>query len=157
MRPDLDIVACGENINSRNAEDLVNQANIVIDCAPLFEERYLMNEQAVKQNKPLIECAMYEMEGQLTTIIPGATACLSCLYPEKPTYWKRQFPVFGAVSGIVGCMAAMEAIKLISGIGKVLKNKMLIYDLSDMTFTMNEINKDPNCHICGEKESYCYG
>ena len=117
LNPRLEIVAVSENVNESNAGDLVGQADVIVDCAPLFPERFAMNRQAVLQNKPLVECAMFEMEAHITTIIPGRTGCLQCYFAEPPATWRRQFPVFGAVSGTVACMGAVEAIKLISGIG----------------------------------------
>ena len=60
-----------------------------------------MNRESVRQDKPLVECAMFEMEAHITTFKPGQTGCLQCLYPGKPDYWQRRFPVFGAVSGMV--------------------------------------------------------
>jgi molybdopterin-synthase adenylyltransferase len=149
LNPRLNIIGVDENINDGNAADLVSKADIIIDCAPLFEERYLMNQQAVKQNKPLIDCAMYELEAQIFTILPGESACLSCLYPEKPKHWKRQFPVFGAVSGTVGCLGAMEAIKLITGIGTPLTNTLLAMDFRDMTFNSIKISQKEDCAVCG--------
>ena len=94
---------------------------------------------------------MYEMEAYITTVIPGKTPCLACLYPEKPPTWKRQFPVFGAVSGTVGCLGAVEAIKLASGIGKSLANYMLIMDLGDMTFRKFKTVRNPECPICSSE------
>lgn len=150
LRPDLNIVAVPENINEENAADLVSEVDIIIDCAPLFEERYLMNLESVKQNKPMVECAMYEMEAQLTTFIPQKTPCLSCLFPQKPSHWKRVFPVFGAVSGTIGCMAVIEAIKLLTNLkGELLTNKLLTCDLSDMSFHKHSIQKNENCKVCG--------
>ena len=61
---------------------------------------------------------------QLTAVRPGHSACLACLYPEEPLHWKREFPVFGAVSGTVGCLAAMEAIKVLAGFGEPLADAM---------------------------------
>jgi molybdopterin-synthase adenylyltransferase len=149
LNPRLNIIAVDENINDGNAADLASKADIVIDCAPLFEERFLMNREAVEQNKPLIDCAMYELEAQIFTVLPKQTACLACLYPEKPPHWKRQFPVFGAVSGTVGCLGAMEAIKLITGIGEPVANTLLTMDLRDMTFDRVQISKKSSCAICG--------
>ena len=106
----------------------------MVDCAPLFEERFLLNREAKSQGKPLVECAMYELEAQLTTFLPGKTPYLHELYPEKPEWWKREFPVFGAVSGAVGCMGAMEAIKVISSIGEPLAGELLVFDLGEMRF-----------------------
>jgi molybdopterin/thiamine biosynthesis adenylyltransferase len=149
MNPRMQIIKHAENVNEENAKSLVEQADIIVDCAPLFEERYAMNAEAVRQGKPLVECAMYEMEAHITTIIPGQTPCLRCIYPEKPPTWKRQFPVFGAVSGTVGCLGAVEVIKLASGIGETLAGKMLSMDLRDMTFRTLKLRRDPDCPVCG--------
>jgi molybdopterin/thiamine biosynthesis adenylyltransferase len=104
----------------------------------------------VRQSKPLVECAVYEMEGQITSILPGNTPCLSCLYPEDPPVWKRQFPIFGAVAGVLGCLAATEAIKLLSGLGEPLVGQLLTCDLADMTFRRRRIERSPQCAVCGE-------
>ncbi|MDP6356824.1 MAG: HesA/MoeB/ThiF family protein [Planctomycetota bacterium] len=149
MNPRMQIVKHPENVNEENARSLIEQADIIVDCAPLFEERYAMNAEAVRQGKPLVECAMYEMEAHITTIIPGETPCLRCITPEKPPTWKRQFPVFGAVSGTVGCLGAVEVIKLISGIGETLASTMLTMDLRDMTFHRYQLHRDPDCPVCG--------
>ncbi|MBN2329907.1 MAG: HesA/MoeB/ThiF family protein [Candidatus Omnitrophica bacterium] len=151
LNPRLDIVSVDQNVHEENARELVEQCDLVIDCAPLFEERFLMNREAVRQNKPMIECAMYEMEAQITTILPGETACLACLYPEPPSFWKRQFPVFGAVSGTVGCMGAAEAIKLIAGIGRTLSGRLLTFNLRDMTFHAIRIHRRAGCQTCGAR------
>ena len=148
LNPRLKIVTYEENINQQNAESIIEQVDLIVDCAPLFDERFQMNKQAVLQNKPLIECAMYDLEAQITTIIPGATPCLSCLYPEDPPAWKREFPVFGAVSGMVGCLAAMEAIKVLSGLGETLQGEMVSCNLREMTFRKLTLSRNPNCPIC---------
>lgn len=149
LRPDLEIVAVPENVAPDNAASLVAQADVVVDCAPLFEERLLLNFEAVRQGKPLVECAMYELEGTLTTVIPGQTPCLACLTPTPPPAWKREFPVFGAVSGTIGCLGAMEAIKVLAGLGKTLAGRLLACDLRDMTFRVRTIVRRPDCTACG--------
>ncbi len=149
FNPRLQIVGLNANANNNNAADLVAQSDVIVDCAPLFVERFAMNRQAVLQRKPIVECAMYELEAQLTTVVPGQTACLSCLFPAEPPTWHREFPVFGAVSGSVACMAAMEAIKLISGIGTPLLNRWLRYDLRDMQFRTLKIQRRSDCEVCG--------
>lgn len=149
LNPDIEIETVDENVREENAARLVEEVDLVVDCAPLFEERYLLNREAVRQEKPLVDCAMYDFEAQITTILPGETACLACLYPEKPEAWRREFPVFGAVSGVVGCLGAVEAIKLISGIGKPLAGELLICDLRQMRFQKVQIARNPNCSICG--------
>ena len=82
---------------------------------------------------------MYDLEATITTVIPGRTPCLACLTPEKPPTWRREFPVFGAVSGSVGCMGAMEAIKVVAGLGTPLAGELLTYDLREMRFRKRKL------------------
>jgi molybdopterin/thiamine biosynthesis adenylyltransferase len=149
LNPRLDVVAVPENVTQENASRLVGMADLVVCCAPIFEERFLLNEQCVRQRKPMIDCAMYELTGQLTTILPGRTACLACRVPELPATWTRHFPVFGAVSGAVGCLGAMEAIKLITGIGEPLADRLLTFDLHDVRFRTLHLARRTNCLVCG--------
>jgi len=103
MNPLVTIEAVDENVSETNAERLVRAVDLIIDAAPLFEERQLLNREAVRQRKPMVECAMHELEGHVTTILPGRTPCLACLYPGVPPDWRREFPVLGAVAGTIGC------------------------------------------------------
>lgn len=148
LNPRMEIEAVPENICEDNVAHLVAQADIVFDCAPLFEERFLMNRECVKQGKPLVDAAMFDLEYQVTSIIPGETPCLQCIYPEIPPAWKRKFPVFGAVSGTAACIAAMEGIKILSGMGPSLNGKMLYGDLRAMTMRKVPISRRVDCPIC---------
>jgi molybdopterin/thiamine biosynthesis adenylyltransferase len=149
LNPHVEIETLAENVTDSNAASLVSRCDVVVSAAPLFTERLLMNREAVSQQKGLVDSAMYELEGRLTTIIPGQTPCLSCLYPEPPPNWKREFPVLSAVSSMVGSMAAMEVIKLLAGIGEPLKGRLLTFDLRDMTFRTFPIARQPGCPVCG--------
>jgi len=134
FNPSIEIVAVGENLSAENADALVAQADLVVDAAPLFQERLAMNDAAERQGKPVIEAAMFEMEASLTVIHPPETPRFRELVPEVPVGWKRRFPVLGAISGTVACLAATEAIKLIADLGDPLKNKLLRMDLRRMEF-----------------------
>ena len=149
LNPRLEITSLPENVNDANVAELVAQADVVIDCAPLFEERFFMNREAVRQGKPLVECAMFELEAHITSFKPGVTGCLQCLYPEKPDYWQRRFPVFGAVAGMVGCLGAMEAIKIIADLGEPLYGRLLTCDLKSMKFNQVRLRPRPGCPVCG--------
>ncbi|MHC1764444.1 MAG: ThiF family adenylyltransferase [Verrucomicrobiia bacterium] len=152
FNPDLEILAVPENVNPDNVERLVGEADLIVDAAPLFEERYLLNREVIRQRKPLVEAAIEELEAYITTVLPGKTPCLRCLYPEPSRTWTRRFPVFGAVSGTVGCLAAMEAIKVLAGLGKPLFGVLLTCDLRDMTFRRLRVRRDPRCAECGSLE-----
>jgi molybdopterin/thiamine biosynthesis adenylyltransferase len=148
LNPRMKVTSVAENMSEANADQLIDSVDLVVDCAPLFEERLAMNRACVKQKKPLIECAMYELQAQITTILPGQTPCLACLHPSPPPAWKRRFPVFGAVSGTVGCLGAMEAIKVLSGLGDVLASRLCLMDLRDMSFNTMKIKKKDDCPVC---------
>jgi len=149
LNPHIVIETITENISEANAACLVGGVDLVVDAAPLFEERYAMNRAAVQLGKPMVECAMYEMEAYCTTFLPGTTSCLACLCPEKPSYWQRKFPVFGAVSGMIGSIAAMEAIKVLAGFAEPLLDRMLVIDLKSSNCRVQKIRRNPRCLICG--------
>lgn len=149
FNPHVEIVAIEENVSEANAAGLVAQADIVFDCAPLFEERFLMNRECAAQGKPMIECAMFAMEAQVTAIVPGVTPCLACLYPEPPPGWKRQFPVLGAVSALAGAIGAIEGIKLLLGQPSALAGKLLYCDTRTMNFMTIPIERRAGCPVCG--------
>ncbi|NIM07540.1 MAG: hypothetical protein GTN69_13340, partial [Armatimonadetes bacterium] len=148
--PHVEVVALGEDANEENAEEWVKGVDIVLDCPPTFEERYALNRACVKLRKPMVEAAMYSMEGTLTTIIPGETPCLACITPEAPKWWKPLgFPVLGAVSAALGCFAAIEAVKVLTGFGEPLKGKLLTYDSTNMEFVKFNVRRRADCAVCG--------
>jgi molybdopterin/thiamine biosynthesis adenylyltransferase len=149
LNPRITIDAVPENISDANAEKLIAQADVVFDCAPLFAERYAMNRACVKLGKPMVDAAMFSMEGQITAIVPGKTACLACMVPAEPAEWKREFPVFGAVSATAGAIAAMEGIKLLAGMKPSLVGTLLYFDLGSATFQRVPTVRRADCAVCG--------
>jgi molybdopterin/thiamine biosynthesis adenylyltransferase len=148
LNPRVAVEGVPENVSEANAARLVGMADVVVDAAPLFQERLLLNRESVRQRKPMVECAMREMEAQVTTFVPGRTSCLACHVPAPPPSWKRQFPVFGAVAGTAGCLGAVEVIKLIAGIGSPLLGRMMVCDLRAMRFRTYPLEQDPACAVC---------
>jgi molybdopterin/thiamine biosynthesis adenylyltransferase len=148
--PDVEVVGFETDANEENAEDWVSQVDIVCDCPPTFEERYALNRACVKLRKPMIEAAMHSMEGTLTTIVPGKGPCLACITPEAPKWWQPLgFPVLGAVSAALGCLTAIEAIKVLTGFGETLTGKILTYDSTSMDFVKFPVRRRPDCPVCG--------
>lgn len=147
INPRLRIEAVAENMNESNARRLAAEADVVASCAPLFTERLALNAAAVALGKPLVDCAMYDMELQALTVRPGGP-CLQCLYPAAPVAWKREFPVLGAVAGVAGCLGACEVIKILTGIGEPLDRHLLLADLGTMTFRKIERRRDSGCAVC---------
>jgi len=150
LHPECEVVAVGENADEEHAREWVSQVDIVCDCPPTFEERYALNKACVELRKPMVEAAMYGLEGTLTTIVPGETPCLACLVPETPSWWQPYgFPVLGAVAAALGCLAAVEAIKVLTGFGELLKGQMLTYDANAMEFLKFPVKRRPGCPVCG--------
>ena len=130
MNPDVEIQPIGEYLNTlEKAQPLVAESDIICDATPDFTERYALNDAAVAENKPVVEAAMNSMEAHLTVLVPGKTPMLREIYPAPPPSWQVYgFPVLGALSGSLGCLAAIEAIKVITGWGTPLTGQMLVYD-----------------------------
>lgn len=149
LNPHVVVEVVAENVDESNVARLVGSCDAIISAAPLFTERLLMNREAVGQGKPLVDCAMYDLEGRLSVILPGKTACLACLYPELPPNWKREFPVFSAVASTVGSLAAMEVIKLLAGLGEPLAGRLLTFDLRDVRFHTIAVARRADCPVCG--------
>jgi molybdopterin/thiamine biosynthesis adenylyltransferase len=147
----LEIIEVPEYISDANASDLVSQADIVIDGAPLFEERYAMNRAAVQHRKPLCMGAMYSTEAYASTFIPGQTPCLACVYPSPPDYWTdiKVFPAIGPGPVMVGTTIAMEAIKVLTGFGTPLLGKLWFLDIETTTTKHFSIKRRPDCPVCG--------
>jgi molybdopterin-synthase adenylyltransferase len=152
INPYVELVSVPENMNSNNAASIIAQGDVIADGAPLFEERYAMNYEAVRQKKPLVSGAMYDLEGHATTIVPGETPCLSCIYPSKPDYWNtiEVFPAIGSISTLVGAVMAMEVIKLLTGMGDTLKGRLWRFDLRSNQARHFKINRRDDCPICGQ-------
>ncbi|MBE9191843.1 HesA/MoeB/ThiF family protein [Gloeocapsopsis crepidinum LEGE 06123] len=149
INPDVKVEAIFDYVTPDNADFLVQSADVALDCAHNFVERDLLNAACVRWHKPMVEAAMNGMEAYLTTIIPGVTPCLSCLFPEKPEWDRRGFSVLGAVSGTLACLTALEAIKLITGFSQPLLSQLLTMDLNQLMFAKRHSYRDPNCPVCG--------
>ncbi|MEC9092387.1 MAG: HesA/MoeB/ThiF family protein [Planctomycetota bacterium] len=153
LNPRIDIVKINANLDDRLANQWVPQSDVCVGAAPLFEERFSMSDACVLHQRPLVDCAMFDMEASVTTYPPGGNPCLRCVTPEIPEFWKREFPVFGATSGTVGCLGALEAIKLITGVGKPLFDRTLRMDLREMTFREFSLAGVERCSHCQEKQT----
>ena len=137
-------------INSENVDQLIKRADVVVDGTDNYQTRYLLNETCVRNRIPFIHGAVEGLVGQVMTILPGKGPCLRCAIPKEPPK-KPVFPVLGATPGVIGCLQAVEAIKLIVGVGKPLVGRMLIFNGTDMTFDEMKVNRDPDCRVCGRR------
>jgi len=150
FNPDLEIESVGENISEENAVDLVAKADLVFSCAPLFEERLLMNREAMRQGKFFVDGAMSSMEGHVLAVSPGESACLACLVKEPPAYWKRRFPVIGAVSAMVAQIAVLEGLKLVTNFAEPALDHLIHVDTITMRLKKVKLSRDPDCPHCSD-------
>ncbi|GBE00463.1 molybdopterin-synthase adenylyltransferase [bacterium BMS3Abin07] len=149
INPDVEIEIYDKRITRENAVQLLEGVQVAISARPNFAERRVLNYASIERGISMVEAAMNGMEGYLFNVIPGETPCLNCLYPDDDPEWEELgFPVLGAVSGMLGCIMSIEAIKLLTGFGKPLKNRMLIFNMLNMDFTRLNIRRDKNCPVC---------
>ena len=140
---------------SDNAEELVKPYDLVIDGTDNFPTRYLSNDICVFQKKPNIYGSIFRFDGQCTVFAPHLGGpCYRCLYPEPPPPGMvpscAEGGVLGVLPGIIGVMQAIEAIKLIVGIGDPLIGRLMHFDALKMKFREFKIRRDPACPVCGE-------
>jgi molybdopterin/thiamine biosynthesis adenylyltransferase len=149
MNPDVEIEIHDERLTGRNIGTLLNTSRIALSARPNFDERRVLNRACIEKGIPMVEAAMNGMDGYLFNVIPKVASCLHCVYPEDDPSWQELgFPVLGAVSGMLGCMMAIEAIKLLTGYGKPLLSEMLVFNTVDMEFRKVRIRRDETCEVC---------
>ncbi|KWX87836.1 protein hesA, partial [Paenibacillus riograndensis] len=151
LNPDIELAGHNARSEIPLARPWVQDADIVIDARYDFPERYALNRLCVDTGTPMVEAAMYGFEISLTTVIPGVTPCLECLYPDVQPQWEPLgFPVLGATSGIAGCLAALEAVKWITGVGTTYAGVMHRFSSLDFACYSVHISRNPKCACCGE-------
>lgn len=148
LNSDISVEAIPETLDEGNVTSLVGDADLIIDAMDNFSTRYLLNRTAVKKMIPFIHGAIYGFHGQATTVLPGKTACLRCVFAQAPP--PATFPVIGVTPGIIGLIQATEAIKYLTGTGDLLAGKLLIWDGLKPSMETIDLERDPRCRDCGE-------
>ena len=147
LNPSIDVEAISTRIEADNVDELVGDADIIVDCMDNFPTRYALNECAIRKGIPFVHASVWGLEGKLTFIHSPETPCLKCIFPSAPP--PELFPVLGATPGAIGCIQAMEAVKYLAGVGENLKGKLLVWSGEEMEFATYPVAKDPNCTVCG--------
>ncbi|MCS7224030.1 MAG: HesA/MoeB/ThiF family protein [Armatimonadetes bacterium] len=146
FNPQMTIVPIEQMITEETLLQLVKNADVIVDALDNYPTRLLLNQYAVRQGKPLVHGAIYGWEGRATTILPGETPCLACLFEEGPP--PGTFPVVGVTPGLIAMIQASEVLKILLGIGVTLAGRYLITDQHTMTFTTIPIKRRPDCSVC---------
>lgn len=150
MNPSIEVAAFTDKIIEENVDQLVGEADIILDCMDNFSTRYLLNESAIRKGIPLVYGSIWGMEGRLSFIHSPETPCLRCLFADAPP--SEVFPVVGATPGVIGSLQALETIKYLTGIGKTLNGRLLVWDGNAMNFRVFRAPKDSDCLTCGKQQ-----
>ncbi|HLV80834.1 MAG TPA: molybdopterin-synthase adenylyltransferase MoeB [Chthonomonadaceae bacterium] len=157
INPHVEVVGFEEQFTSENAMEIARPFDILVDGTDNFPTRYLTNDVSVLLGKPNVYGSIFRFEGQASVFWAEKGPCYRCLYPEPPPPGLvpscAEGGVLGVLPGIVGCIQAIEAIKLILGIGNPLIGRLLLFNALKMQFRELKLRKDPDCPICGEHPS----
>ena len=141
-------------LEEMNAEPLLAGADVVVDCSDSFSTRYLVNETCCALGIPLVEAGVLGLSGLVLSIRPGESACYRCAFPVEPPAGSvpscREAGVLGALGGIVGSLQALEAIKLLTGVGDPLCDRILQFDGATAAPTVVATARRADCSACGD-------
>jgi molybdopterin-synthase adenylyltransferase len=154
MNPDVRLEPLPLRLDAGNLDSIVRKSDVVLDCSDNFATRHAINRACVRQRKPLVSGAAIRFDGQLMVFDfrDANGACYSCLFPEDAEVDEVQcstMGVFAPLTGIIGAMQAMEAIKLVIGAGESLNGRLLIFDAKNADWRSLRVKKDPACKVCG--------
>jgi len=155
VNPNVQVELHDALFTSENAVQLVENYDLVIDGTDNFPTRYLSNDVCVFLKKPNIYGSIFRFDGQVTVFAPHLGGpCYRCLYPEPPPPGMvpscAEGGVLGVLPGIIGVVQAIEAVKLICGIGEPMIGRLLHFDALKMKFREFKLRKDPKCPVCSE-------
>ena len=154
LNPEIQIDTFETRLTSENALDILRDYDIVVDGTDNFPTRYLVNDACVLLGKPNVYGSIFRFEGQASIFGYPGGPCYRCLYPEPPPPGLvpscAEGGVLGVLPGIIGCIQAMETIKLIIGKGDSLVGRLLLFDALGMRFRELKLRKNPECPVCGE-------
>ncbi|MGI8924578.1 MAG: molybdopterin-synthase adenylyltransferase MoeB [Fimbriimonadales bacterium] len=155
INPFVQLEVFKDALSSKNAIDIIRGFDVVVDGTDNFATRYLVNDACVLSGKPNVYGSIFRFEGQASVFWAKKGPCYRCLYSEPPPPGEvpncAEAGVLGVLPGIVGCIQANEAIKLILGLGEPLVGHLLHFDALEMRFRRLEVRKDPDCPICGQE------
>ena len=146
INPDIVINPVSDKIDESNVYDIVGDNDLIVDAMDNVPTRLLLNKVAIEKRVPIFHGAVYGFDGRITTIIPGQTPCLRCLYPRIPP--PSKFPVVGVAPAIIGCIQAAEVIKYITGLGELLTGRILMYDGLKSKFVHLDVKRRTQCDAC---------
>ena len=154
LNPDVKIVPLQKRIEEKELQSLLTDVDVVLDCSDNFATRHALNRACVKFRKPLVSGAAIRFDAQVAVFDlrkPDAP-CYACLYPEEGEIDEVQcstMGVFAPLTGVVGALQAMEALKLLTGAGETLNGRLLLLNAKGAEWRAVRVRQDPSCAVCG--------
>lgn len=157
LNPDVRLDLYPEGVTARNADDLLNSYDLVLDGSDTFATRYIVNDASVRTGTPNVFASVSQFSGQTSVLGAENGPCYRCLYPEPPPAGLipscEEGGVLGVLPSLLGTVQATEALKIIIGMGTPLIGRLLMVDALDMRVREIRIDKDPSCPVCGAQAS----
>ena len=163
LNPSVEVMTHDVRLDVANAEGIVDEYDLVIDGTDNFQARYLLNDVCIKLQRPYVYASIFRFEGQLSVFWPSAPGhpgapCYRCLYPSPPPPELApscaEAGVLGVLPGVMGTLQAVEAIKLILGLGDTLVGRLLCYDALAATFREFRTRANPACEYCSDPGAF---
>jgi adenylyltransferase/sulfurtransferase len=156
LNPEVEIVTLPERLGPEALERLVSQCDVVLDCSDNFATRHAVNRACVRHARPLVSGAAIRFDGQVAVfdLRQPAAPCYACLFPESGEGEELRCAVMGVfapLTGVIGAMQAMEAIKLVAQAGETLNGRLLMLDAKRADWRAVRIHKDTACAVCSGK------
>ena len=148
LNPDVDVEALEVELDEDSLPEVLKGADVVLDGLDNWRTRFLVNEACVEAGIPFIHAGIRSFYGQMTTVMPGRGPCLRCILRTTPPE-EEVVPVLGPTPGVMGSLQALEAIKVLTGLGEPLVGRLLIFDGLKMKFEEVRVDRSPGCPVCG--------
>jgi len=154
INPEVNVVALQEYVDEKRLLQLVTEADVVIDASDNFTTRHAINQACITHKKPLVSGAVIRFDGQVAVfdLSDVNSPCYHCLFPKGGDNEDMRCAVMGVFAplvGIIGCVQASEALKILLSIGSALNGRLLLLNGLTMEWRSVNLNKDPACMVCG--------
>ncbi|MEI7747322.1 MAG: molybdopterin-synthase adenylyltransferase MoeB, partial [Actinomycetota bacterium] len=154
MNPDVSVETFDTRLGAHNVLDIIDGYDVIVDGTDNFPTRYLVNDASLLKKIPVVHGSIFRFEGQITVFHPYVGPCYRCMIPEPPPAELApscaEAGVLGVLPGIVGSIQALEAIKIILGLGETLVGRLMAFDALEESFRNFKVRRDPACPACGE-------
>lgn len=153
INPDVRVTPIAERLLGDRLDEEVARADVVLDCSDNFETRFAVNAACVARSTPLVSGAAVRLEGQIAVFLPGRqdSPCYACLYQsgEEEDQTCSENGVLAPIVGIIGSLQALEALKVLLGLGETLCGRLVIFDGTVHDWRTLKLRRDPHCPVCG--------